>query len=131
MCAGPNAVYALLNNCTHNTTPANDNVVYIRPRNDGKVFNLARLRARTETRTKLTAELLLTYDTALIAHEPAKMQQTVNVFPETTKKLGLQINIGKIEVMYQPSPLNPDPQWTSNKDRRWAIRGGSKFQVPL
>ena len=34
----------------------------------------------------------------------------VNVFSETTKKLGLQINIGKTKMMYQPLPSNLDPQ---------------------
>ena len=72
-----------------------DDCVFIRSRSDRKLFNLARLRARTKTRTKLITELLFADDTALIAHDPAKMQQMVDVFSETTKKLGLQINIGK------------------------------------
>lgn len=86
-----------------------DDGIYIRTRSDGKLFNLARLRARTKTQTKLITELLFADDTALIAHDPTKMQQMVDVFSETTRKLGLQINIGKTEVMYQPSPSNPDP----------------------
>ena len=58
--------------------------VYIRSRSDGKLFNLARLRARTKARTELTTVLLYADDTALIAHDSTKMQQVINVFYETT-----------------------------------------------
>ena len=80
----------------------NDDGNYIRSRSDGKLFNLAQLGARTKTRTKLITENLFADDNALIAHDPAKIQQMVNVFSETTKKLDLQVNIGKTEMMYQP-----------------------------
>ena len=80
-----------------------DESVYIRSRCYGKLFNIARPRAGTKTRTKLITELLFADDTSLIAHDPAKMQQIVHVFSETTKKLGLQKNIGKTEMKYQPS----------------------------
>ena len=103
MCARPNVIYALINKFTHSTTLANFEGVSIRSRSDGKLFNLAQLRARTKTRTKLITELDFADDTALIAHDQVKMQQMVHFFSETTNKLG------KIEIMYQPSPSNPDP----------------------
>ena len=83
--------------------------VYIRTRSDGKLFNLARLRARTKTRRELIRDLLFADDTALVAHELPHIQRIVNSFSEAARKIGLQINTGKTEVMYQPSPRNPAP----------------------
>ena len=86
-----------------------DDGVYIRSRSDGNLSNLARLRARTKTRTKYITELLFADDIALMAHNPAKMHQMVIVFSKTTNKLGLQINIEKTKMMYQPSPPTLTP----------------------
>ena len=87
-----------------------DDGVYIRTRNDGKLFNLARLKARSKTRSELISDLIFADDTALIAHDPLQLQRMVDVFSEAASKLGLQINVGKTEVMYQPSPNNSNPQ---------------------
>ena len=86
-----------------------DDSVNVRSRSDRKLFNIARLRARTKTRTKYITELLFADDIALIAHNPAKMHQIVIVFSKTTNKLGLQINIEKTKMMYQPSPPTLTP----------------------
>ena len=84
--------------------------VYIRTRSDGKLFNLARLKAKTKTSKELVRELLFADDTALVAHEHAHIQCMVDLFSETAGKIGLQINISKTEVIYQPSPRNTSPQ---------------------
>ena len=34
----------------------------------------------------------------------------VDIFSQTAEKIGLQINTGKIKVLYQPSPDSTDPQ---------------------
>ena len=78
--------------------------VFITTRSDGKLFNLARLRAKTKTRKELVTELLFADDTALIAHDETQMQRMITVFAETARKIGLQINIQKTEVLYQPAP---------------------------
>ena len=78
-----------------------DDGVFITTRSDGKLFNLARLRAKTKTRNELVTELLLADDTALIQHDETQMQRMITVFVETAHKIGLQINIQKTEVLYQ------------------------------
>ena len=46
-----------------------DDGVFVRSRTDGKLFNLARLKAKTKRRKDLITELLFADDTALIAHD--------------------------------------------------------------
>ena len=86
------------------------NGIFVRTRADGKLFNLARLKARTKTREELISELLFADDTALVAHDVATMQNMVDIFSQASEKIGLQINKGKTEVLYQPSPDNTEPQ---------------------
>ena len=78
--------------------------VFITTRSDGKLFNLARLRAKTKTRKELVTELLFADDTALIAHDETQMQRMIIVFVETSRKIGLQMNIQETEVLYRPAP---------------------------
>jgi hypothetical protein len=89
--------------------------VYIRTRGDGKLFNLARLKARTRTTRELVTDLLFADDTALVAHTQADMQEIVDVFAQTSKKMGLSINVDKTEVMYQPAPETQRRQNTEIK----------------
>ena len=89
--------------------------VFIRTRAEGKLFNLARLKAKTKTRKELIMDLLFADDTALVAHEELHIQEMVNCFSHTAQKIGLQINIGKTEVMYQPAPDNVHPREPSIK----------------
>ena len=81
--------------------------VYINTRSDGGLFNLARLKAKTKTTKALIRELLFADDTALVAHNPVQIQRMLDSFSEASKKIGLQINISKTELMYQPAPGNP------------------------
>ena len=78
--------------------------VHITTRSDGKLFNLARLRATTKTKKELITELLFADDTALVAHDEAQMQRMVTAFTEAAQKMGLQIDTQKTEVLYQPAP---------------------------
>ena len=80
--------------------------VYIRTRSDGGLYNLARLKAKTKTTKMLIRELLFADDTALVAHKPDQIQRMLDSFSEASRKVGLQINIDKTEVMYQPAPSN-------------------------
>ena len=87
--------------------------VYIYTRSDGGLFNLARLKAKTKTTKALIRELLFADDTALVAHNPAQIQRMLDSFSEASRKMGLQINISKTELMYQPDPSSP----TQNEPR--------------
>ena len=84
--------------------------VYICTRDDGKLFNLARLKARTKIRLELLTKFLFADDTASIAHNPDNIQTIVNIFVEPSNKTGLQINTSKTEVIYQPLPDNHTPR---------------------
>ena len=84
--------------------------VHITTRSDGRLFNLARLKAKTKTRRELVTELLFADDTALVAHDQDQIQRMVNVFAETAGKMGLQINTQKTEVLYQPAPHSDETE---------------------
>ena len=80
--------------------------VHIRTRSDGKLFNLAQLRAKTKVHTVLIRELLFADDAALTTHKEEEVQQLISQFSHTCKEFGLTISIRKTEVMgqYVPSP---------------------------
>ena len=82
--------------------------VHITTRSDGRLFNLARLKAKT--RRELVTELLFADDTAVVAHDQDQIQRMVNVFAETAGKMGLQINTQKTEVLYQPAPHSDETE---------------------
>ena len=100
-----------------------ENGVHITTRSDGKLFNLARLRATTKTRKELVTELLFADDTALVAHDEAQLQRMVTVFAEAAQRVGLQINTQKTEVLYQPAPQR------SNAEEPEITIGGSVLKV--
>ena len=78
--------------------------VYVRTRHDGKLFNLARLKAMTKTQNETITELLFADDTALVAHSAADMQEILDKFATAAGDMGLKINISKTEMLHQPSP---------------------------
>ena len=84
--------------------------MYMRTRDDSKLFNFARLKARKKTRLELITELLFADDTVLIAHNEDHIQTIVNIFVDASNKIGLQINTFKTEVIYQRSPDNNTPR---------------------
>ena len=66
------------------------------------LLNVAHFRAMTKTSRILMRELLLTDDSALVAHSAEDMQKIVDAFSDASKKFHLKINIKKTEVLYQP-----------------------------
>ena len=81
--------------------------INLHTRSDGKLFNLALLRAKTKVRTVLIRELLFADDTALTAHKEEELQQLLSQFSHTCKEFGLTISIRKTEVMGQDVPSPP------------------------
>ena len=77
--------------------------VYIRTPSDGKLFNLARLRAKTRVRTVCVRELLYADDSALVATNPGDMQEIVDRFHAAATLFGLKINTIKTELLFQPN----------------------------
>ena len=78
--------------------------IHLHTRSDGKLFNLARLRAKTKV---LIRELLFVDDAALTTHKEEELQQLINQFSHTCKEFGLTISIRKTEVMGQDVPSPP------------------------
>lgn len=80
--------------------------VYIRTRSDGKLFNLARLKARTKTREILIRELLYADDAAMVSHSLKGIQAITSRFASISKLFGLEINVTKTELVFQPYDRN-------------------------
>lgn len=76
--------------------------VYIQSRQDADLFNVAHFKAKTKSTQILVRELLFADDSALVAHTPEQMQHVIDAFSSASKKFGLQINIRKTEVLFQP-----------------------------
>ena len=79
-----------------------DEGVYIQSRQDANLFNMSHFKAKTKTTQILVRELLFADDSALVAHTPEQMQCVVDAFSAASKTFGLQINIKKTEVLFQP-----------------------------
>ena len=66
---------------------------------DGKLFNLARLRAHTKTLDMCIRELLYADDSALVTNNAVDVQQIVDRFSSAAVMFGLKINISKAELL--------------------------------
>ena len=83
--------------------PRHGGGVYIQSTQGADLFNVAHFRAKTKTTRILVRELRFADNSALVVHCAEEMQKIVNAFSDASKKLGLKINIKKIEVLYQPN----------------------------
>ena len=83
---------------------SDDDLVYIRFRTDGSLFNLRRLQANTKTLEQLIKDLLFADDAALVAHTERALQRLTTCFAESAQLFGLEISLKKTEVLHQPAP---------------------------
>ena len=81
--------------------------IMIRFRQDGGIFNLQRLKARSKVSSLLLRELLFADDCALLAYTEDDLQSMLDDFAKAAARYGLTISIKKTEVMYQPKPGSP------------------------
>ena len=81
--------------------------VYIRTRLDGKLFNIARLRAKTKTLKVLIRELLFADDAALASHSEAGLQRLVDKLSHACKEFGLTITLKKTNILAQDAETPP------------------------
>ena len=89
----------------------------VRYRLDGNLFNIRRLQANSKTSITRVLELQYADDCALLAHDPAHLQQTLNTIAEVYRSLGLKINAEKTEVIAQyAEPPDELPQFYINED---------------
>lgn len=99
--------------------------VYIKTRSDGRLFNLARLKASTKVRIKCILELLFADDAAMVSHSLEELQAITTEFARVSSMFGLEISVTKTELLYQASGthrrlqprifINDNPIKTSEK----------------
>ena len=81
--------------------------VYIRRRADGRLFNIARLRAKTKTLEMLIRELLFADDAALASHSEAGLQRLVDKLSHACKEFGLTTSLKKTNILAQDAQTPP------------------------
>ena len=78
--------------------------VFIRTRTEGRLFNLARLRANTKTRELCIRELLFADDAAIVAHTLEDIKEICKHFEQAATLFGLTISTKKTVTLHQPPP---------------------------
>ena len=81
--------------------------VYVRIRSDGKLFNIARLRAKTKAYVVLIRELRFADDAALISHSEEGLQHLVDKLFHACKEFGLTISLRKTNILAQGAKSPP------------------------
>ena len=75
--------------------------IYLRTRSDGRLFNLARLRAKTKVRKVLIRDMLFADDAAVVTHTQEDLQSLMDCFSQACKDFGLTICLKKTNVVGQ------------------------------
>ena len=73
--------------------------IYFRTRSDGRLFNLARIRAKTKVRKFLIRDMLFADDAAVVAHTQEELQSLMDCFSQACKDFGLTISLKKTNVL--------------------------------
>ena len=81
--------------------------IYLRTRSDGRLFNLARLKAKTEVREAFNRDMLFAHDAAIATHSQQELQSLMNHFSQACKDLMLTISQRKTNIMGQDTPSPP------------------------
>ena len=81
--------------------------VFRHTRSDGKLFNIARLRAKTKVTKVLIREMLFADDAAVVSHTEEGLQQLVSRLSHACKEFGLKISLKKTNVMAQDAGHPP------------------------
>ena len=63
--------------------------IYLQTRTDGQLFNLSRLRAKTEVQLRCLRDLLFADDAAVTAHSAEDLQQLMTRFSDACPDLPL------------------------------------------
>ena len=81
--------------------------IYLRTRSDGRLFNLARLRAKTKVRKVLIRDMLFADDAAVATHTQEELQSLMACFSQACKDFGLTISLKKTNVLGQDTEALP------------------------
>ena len=82
-------------------------VIYLRAQSDGRLFNLARLRVKTNVRKALARVMLFADDTAVATHIQEDLQSLMDCFSHTRKDFGLTTSLKKTNVLGQDTEAPP------------------------
>ena len=81
--------------------------IYLRTRSDGRLFNLARLRAKTKVRDVLIRDMLFVDDAAVATHTQEELQSLMDCFSLACHDFGLTISLKKTNVLGQDTEAPP------------------------
>ena len=79
--------------------------IYLRTRSDGRLFSVARLRAKTKVCKVLIRDMLLADDAAVATHTQKELKPLVDCFSQACKDFGLTIRLKKTNVLGQDSEV--------------------------
>ena len=101
--------------------------VYVRTRSDDKLFNIARLRAKTKAYVVLIRELLFADDAALTSHSEEGLHHLVDKLFQACKEFGLTISLRKTNILAQGAE---SPQSSPSTTRSWRLWTPSPTWAP-
>ena len=81
--------------------------VYMHTRSDGKLYNIARLRAKTKVRKTTIRDMLFADDAAITAHTEHDLQQLMDRFSHACYEFSLTISLKKTNVLRQDIDIPP------------------------
>ena len=81
--------------------------IYLCTRSDSRLFNLARLRAKTKVREVLTRDMLFADDAVVATHNLEELQSLVDCFSQACKDFGLTISLENTNVLVQDTKAPP------------------------
>ena len=84
-----------------------DESILLCTRSDGRLFNPARLRAKTKARKVMLRDLLFADDAAIVAHSEGKLQTIFDRSSNTCADMGLSISLTKTKIMCHSSEVTP------------------------
>ena len=119
--------------------------IYFRTRSDDRLFNLARLRAKTNVRKELIRDMLFADDAAVATHTEEELLQLMDRFSQACKDFGLTISLDRTHkhrrslaftttnsMLSASSPTSAPPSLTTSHWTQRSARGlGRQLQLSL
>ena len=81
--------------------------IYLHSRSDGKLFNVARLKAKRKVRNILIRDMLFADDAAIATHSEHQLQSLMDRFSQACKDFGLTMSLKKTEVLAKDTDNQP------------------------
>ena len=81
--------------------------IYLRTSSDGRLFNLARLRAQKKVRKVLIRDMLFAGDAAVATHTQEELQSLTDCFSKACKDFTLTISLKTTNVLGQDTEATP------------------------